>query len=634
MKLFYLLYFTTLLTQHIAAQQFDLKEVDNKRFYTDCGKFNNIFFQKPKEVQIGVVLNPDNQMVFVATSKDWFFDLINSRKDGITIDIVTKDIYECKKPSPGYKNKIFQKGYLLEPVYKKEIEKNAIENPDNMLVYNFGPLPPQFKDKPYEFNMVFINDKRTCLYHNFYNIKQYRWDLLDMGIYEDTIISSRVGEELSYQNTKTEMIDYLSKVMIFTISFLKNKVEYEPNDVLALHDSLNSTDYYIKSIIIHSYSSIEGTEEKNLDIQKKRANSIVKALQSYQKPDIITQIFVNENWSEFFEDIQGTSFKFLENLSKSEIKEKLKDIKILEQLEPKLKEHRKAILKIELSKINKYESFNDEQLINAFNISVQEENIKKAQEIQKVIFENIKTNKSSDNILDKIEIPNKIQYSLLHSNQSIFEYAIKRKNQFETYTRYEELAKIFPNDIKILHNKLVFKFKAIVAGFNIIDPLSIDADISTLAKLKDNPALLKKLRMNYYILMSEVYFKQGNYIKKDEMVNMIMKQYNQSKLDPVDVLSLAQYLVSYNNVDKAIGFITPFCKKTGVDEDLLYYFINLTIINENQTKDKNYKKILHNAATTNRERFCELFEPNHKDGITFQLLESTELKKLYCDYCK
>ena len=40
-----------------------------------------------------------------------------------------------------------------------------------------------------------------------------------------------------------------------------------------------------------------------------------------------------------------------------------------------------------------------------------------------------------------------------------------------------------------------------------------------------------------------------------------------------------------------------------------------------------------NAYNLNKKRYCELFGPNGKGGITFQLLENEYLRKTYCESC-
>ena len=70
-----------------------------------------------------------------------------------------------------------------------------------------------------------------------------------------------------------------------------------------------------------------------------------------------------------------------------------------------------------------------------------------------------------------------------------------------------------------------------------------------------------------------------------------------------------------------------------VDEDLLFYYLNLTIINKELTQSSDYRIIMLNALNMNQERYCKLFNPYGEGGVTFQLLEDEYLRNTYCENC-
>jgi hypothetical protein len=74
-------------------------------------------------------------------------------------------------------------------------------------------------------------------------------------------------------------------------------------------------------------------------------------------------------------------------------------------------------------------------------------------------------------------------------------------------------------------------------------------------------------------------------------------------------------------------------KSIDVDEDLLYYFINLTIIDDKLTSNDDYRTVLLNAINMNKDRFCKLFNAVEDGGVTFQLLENEYLLQIYCENC-
>jgi hypothetical protein len=101
-----------------------------------------------------------------------------------------------------------------------------------------------------------------------------------------------------------------------------------------------------------------------------------------------------------------------------------------------------------------------------------------------------------------------------------------------------------------------------------------------------------------------------------------------------DYLSLAQYFASYGKYEWATKLLANKIKSVDVNEDLLFYYINLTIIDEKLINRSDYRTILLNAYNINPARFCKLFDTYGKGGITFQLLENKYLRKSFCENCK
>jgi hypothetical protein len=202
-------------------------------------------------------------------------------------------------------------------------------------------IPSTINKENIEVNYILLNNKNLCYSSSIINLNVNGWKLLEMGMYYDTLTPEKIQEK--YKE--------LSKTLHFTIPFERNKSEYKPEDIKPLYDSLQITDYAIKTISIKAYTSVEGSYERNLKLQNQRAQSIVAALQSFQSETIESSIEASENWVEFLNDIAATGYTSWMTLSKDEIKEKLKSPTLLSTLEPVLRKHRndcrigKAIMK-------------------------------------------------------------------------------------------------------------------------------------------------------------------------------------------------------------------------------------------------------------------------------------------------
>jgi hypothetical protein len=74
--------------------------------------------------------------------------------------------------------------------------------------------------------------------------------------------------------------------------------------------------------------------------------------------------------------------------------------------------------------------------------------------------------------------------------------------------------------------------------------------------------------------------------------------------------------------------------KLDVDEDLLFYYLNLKLFDPASFATDPVKKAALNAININGPRFCRFFNSSEKGGAGFQLLRYDELRTLYCENCR
>lgn len=619
-----------LISVSISAQNtFDIKNPGPK-YAKKCASCLEALNEKPEEVQMGFVRSGKDSVYFYISDYQWFSKLLSKKYDGIAVDMVPKDRYDCDTELTRRKKSRFR-GRILQPVYLKDIKRNLLLGPTGALMIPIAKIPASFREKEIEFNLILLKNKYLCHYNTFYDIKSYRWDLLEMGMFMDTLTYKS-----DFHNTITDQEKFIlrHKKLKFTISFEKDKAEYSQEDIREVYDSLNLTDFNITNISIRAYSSVEGDEKHNIELQEKRANSIVQALQSYQKPNIITQVDASENWVEFMNDIEQSPYASLAELSKMEVKESLKDRKLAEKLEPYLSKHRKAVIVLDLQKKDPFSKLEPGILVSMFKKSIEEKNLEKAIEIQNSIFDKIRGENISQFYLDKLEIPQQLDFSLLLIRNTVFSYMINRSSIYETFLEMQELEDFLPKDGHIKYNLCALKFKIWLLGEQTVDPIEFKKEIKKLTSYGISSKLIKRMLINYNIVMSEYHMSMREYSEKDKALGYIKKQYKYLNMDDQDYLSLAQYFSSYTKYDWAIDMLTPKVKSLDVNSDLLFYYLNLTLIDEKLTRTKTYRIIMLNAINYDKNRFCALFNPYGEGGITFQLLENDFLKKTYCENCQ
>ena len=275
------------------------------------------------------------------------------------------------------------------------------------------------------------------------------------------------------------------------------------------------TDFNIKAIKIKVYSSIEGSLSRNLELQKLRTNSIISALQSFQKPTITTTVSSSENWVDFLNDIQGSKYDYLKSLSKKEIKQKIVGA-LSKELEPILKNHRLAILELELERKDKYKDMSSEELLVMFNSEIAADNIDRASEIQNSIFEKIKNKEISLEFLRRMEIPKQSKFVKIFNKNSAYRFMIDVRESLIVYKELLELEKLAPNNAEVRYNIIAVKIKLWRYKAIEIDWDKLKAEIQALKNYKIDKSLISRMLVNYHIIRSENLMQNRDYANKDK----------------------------------------------------------------------------------------------------------------------
>lgn len=590
-----------------------------------CQPCNQTFNQKPKEVKFSIV-KEQNNLYFQINDKLWFNQLFKNSTDGITIDIVSKDIYGCDEIIIGNPQ---IKGELMKPVFASSLKSGLKSSGKNLFRVYLGKIPNALINKELEYNILFLTNNNLCRYNRIYHLESYPWDLLDMGMYLDSLTYN--PKKVKPINDEGFVLKY--KTLKFKIPFEKNKSEYSQQDIKPIYDSLRLTDFNIKTIKIKAYSSIEGSVERNLELQELRAKSIVASLQSFQTPTIITEVTSSENWVEFLNDLNGTTHESLKSLTKKEIKAKL-DAKLSNELEPILKNHRKAILELELEKKDKYKNMTPDELLTNFNSAISAQNVNDALEIQNSIFEKMKGKEIEPEFLRKMEVPKQTKFVKIFNKNSAYRYMLDVRQSLIVYHELLELEKLVPNDGEVNYNITAVKIKLWRHKAIEEDETKLKNQINALKNYKIDRSLIDRMLVNFHIIKAEDFMRKRDYASKDKSVDFINNKYKNFPLSDYDYLSLAQFFTYYANSELSVKLLENKAKSIDIDEDLLFYYLNLTLIDKKLTEDENYRTIMLNAININKERFCKLFDSIEKGGVTFQLLEDDFLSETYCENCE
>lgn len=589
------------------------RDIDSK-----CKDYLAVYNKLPPEVRYSEYIL--NGMIYFYMPSEHFFNLLfDNKNDGIAIDIVKRNQLRCYEKNK-LANSSINIGHLMPPVYLSELKDNLYIQ-DGYVIIPYRKLPPTFNPEEIELNLLIIQKKFLCSYHTTSNIDFTNWKILEMGMYKDSLST----------NKKKQIETSVSKRLKFTIPFEKNRSAFEKNDIQPLYDSLQLTDYNIKEINIRAYTSIEGSEEQNISLQQQRANSIVEALQQYQKPEIKSTVVAKENWVEFMNDIQNSKFEYLLNKSKEEIKFELE--KKSNDLEAILASHRKAIIELDLQKKFTEEENNPILLKKYFDQSIKDEKIEEAQYLQEIILEKINDEQLPDEFISKLEVPQESIYGPLLNNFGIFSVDRNSDSLYDNIATFERLQKLLPGNKKVLYNLTALKIKAWREGEFITNEGEIKNLIEELRKIGLEKSLSQRLWINYNMILAQYKHQENDYKRKNLALKNVYASYRKLDLEDNDLLSLAKYVSWHSKFDWAENIVSKRVLNVDASEDLIFYYIKLTIRSPKKTRQADYKIFIFNAMDKNNQRFCDIFLPKSQGGVTFQLLRNESLRKIYCENC-
>lgn len=613
------------LSLHFGYAQIPYGLFDGRDADLRCETCEKVINEKPIEVLFGIDVHENGDVYFSMTNKQWFEKLFSSPNSGISADIVVRDRYTCGRALPNTGNLL--RGHLLPPLYKSNFKQNMKELQNGHVLIKIGKLPPKLLNKDVEGNLVIVNGNAICYYTNFVNIDRSVWDLLPMGLYTDSLIQHQSPGAGDHD----VLFTYSKKIQV-TVPFEKGKTEFKPADIKPLYDSLRLKDFVIRKIEIRAYSSVEGSEKVNDNLMQGRATSMISALRQFQPSMKRIRIIPAENWVEFFRDVKNSPYPQLASLSKAEIKQRLVDKAVLDKLEPVLATHRKAVVTVFVDAKTEAAKMPDANIITAFQNAITARDIPTARMIQKELVDRIIDNKLPQEYMSRLEVPMSKDYSPVLSDREVYKFLLQHTSEYEALENFEAIKKLDPNNGRVNYNICALRFFLWQHG-DSINTKSFSQEINALEKLGISNSLVKRMQINYHILMCNEYMNTFNYAAKDQSLVYIRNTYPPLNLNDEEIFSLAKYFSFYSRQNWAEELVEPRIDKIDASEDLVFYYVNLGFYHPSEYSTEKFRDAMLNAINLDRERFCKFFVVIDKGGASMQLLEDDDLRRIYCENC-
>lgn len=549
--------------------------------------------------------------------------LLAGPRDGLAVDLVFKDQFFCDRPHSLHPSTVFD-GYMLPPKYRDEIFRTDLYK-DNELLSYVGTIPAAAPRKDLQMNVTMIQNGMQCRYS--YPVKIVRDILKDLPIYP---------QWCKAEGTIKKGVADLDRE--FQIPFEKSATRQDTFYFKKLKELLSVFDGAITSVEINAYSSVEGSEGNNLELQKARADFIEKFVKKNMKQEAPIKKNALENWLMLY--VQLTKSGLIPSFADSS-KETLRSHINSRKNEPEiaywLNEQRIATVRIHLHK-----EYDDNTEARFMPLVLYDKMYKKdsAQAIiaySRVIDAYQKGDLSKD-YLAAIEVPLDRHFLPMVSDyfasiivqSDIFDYSSYSASYFQYI---DSVGKKFPDFTPLKFNMTVYKthlyFHGLLqdtVGFmklrTVVDSLCADTSIDR--------KLRYQLEFNYYLSGSISYLNWRMFDNMYYCFDRVKALLPVTTLKAKEVYDVGKYFNFFGKCHETTQLLESYMDRYPEDEDLIYLYVSTGAwvnLNINEKIDLYYKQV-DKLAIKNRPRLCKWFNEN------YQLLRKPDFKEKICKYCK
>ncbi|MEL7531190.1 MAG: hypothetical protein AAFN10_07790 [Bacteroidota bacterium] len=292
----------------------------------------------PSEKTLRIEVGPE--IVLHTNAYDWLAKLLEKRKSGITVELVSAEPYACfaeRFPLHPYAERTKRlrfKGPICKPLYRKQLlsafeddkeqfeadkakqikwlkdqmangsikaikKKQELESKrwqPPMLSFSLGPNPlyGDGKTEPYEVNLLYLYKNRICkIRHSGGPCGERYSDIEPLSLLEKYHQDSIIFPETNRLDT-------------FQIQFAPGSAEIPVSQIEAAIASMIRDSSNLLSVKVNAYSSVEGDEDDNDCLAGKRAGRLKRWLTQYTPSQIGTAvpIYTETRWDMFYEQLK------------------------------------------------------------------------------------------------------------------------------------------------------------------------------------------------------------------------------------------------------------------------------------------------------------------------------------------
>lgn len=556
-----------------------------------------------------------DSIYIICKKLDKFKAFFNQAGDGIYLDYVFRDQFPCEKNNLLHGSPIYD-GFMTRPALCKDILKRNLA-PGNNLYAAIGPIPKELKGIQYGLNYGIIKNGYGCVYTYVTSVPERNLDILYL------LPKWIDNQELDIRK------DTFNGVLTFNVPFERGKTAISALQKNELIKRLQVYKPFVKSLKIKTFSSIEGTTEVNLKLQKERAENLKKIIEQVCSTQLNSEMEAKENWDQFYKEIDGTRFSYLASYKKEKVKELLQDKRMADSLDMILRLTRVA--RVEMSILAEVDKTSEPYiLLGAYKKSLQIGDSLNAFACQSRLMYYLRSYRLTNNDITTIDIPANRKFishltnwvGLATNDPELF-YSYKTREMAVLYSSLDT------NYLPLQFNYCIMALKYIhELGDTIIPIDQLECKMKKCYRLKttQDSMYVDYMFLNYHLLTAYNNYVQHRYEKIDRPLQAIRAYFLRHELTESEGVKLGLLFNMYGKYDWTLEILYPLVKKYPQNNDLLFLFIK-TYVPAHGTflSEKDYLGYLSLAKKKDKQRFKDWI-----DVECFQLMREPEIKAEYC----
>ncbi len=582
-----------------------------------------------QDFQNDLYVNEVGEIIFEHDDLRLIQRFLRERSDGLAVDIIQRSQFaDCRVQNIADYSQV-NLGVMTQWESANRIFRNNIaegEGPRDRvtsLKVVLGHFPETLRKEDTELNLMLIVDRSVCANIPPSYVDKTIHDYVGgVRILPDTIIPAGVP---AYSAT-AEKAEFR-----FKIPFEKGQDVFNKNDIQPVIEALTETSLNINEIFITAYSSIEGDETDNVNLQTRRANRISDAIKEYKKENVAQKISTETNWIGFKSDIKGTNHEYLLELSQEEIHRKVNANPY--KYEEYLKRHRYADVKL-IVNFNIHSDNEQSFVLREFNSAVEAGKLNRALSIQKFILKQVTRGNYDSHAVSDMRIPHGKEYAGLNMNKIWLTQFIFMDPLNKNYCRQiDELYKQDSENHFIRYNKLACE----IEFGNYSQERTgqyLQSQVDRMYNTRIGEKHVDRLNIDLQNKIIDYYKKEFDYDNPliESSLTRLKDIINFDDISWQNSLKLAGIFTNIKDYQYALNLLEPWIEQPEVSMDLIRSYIFLCTKIEYKVHSKRFFKALKRVQEHNNREFCNLFSDSGE--LSVQTFINTEVKKLYCDSCK